>query len=88
MELPGAFTSSTQDGIQVQINNVDSCQFAPTTLDRSINPTTGEKLYRVPIVRVFGSTSTGQKVVVHVHGIYPYLFLEYTGPLSNGKFYC
>ena len=77
--------SSPQDGFQIQINNVDSYQLAPTSFDRDINPGTGQRLYSVPIIRVFGSTSTGQNVLVHIHGVYPYLYLEYNGNLSECK---
>lgn len=33
----------------------------------------------MPVIRVFGATETGQKVCAHIHGAFPYLFVEYTG---------
>ena len=35
----------------------------------------------IPIVRVFGTTETGQKVCAHIHGFFPYLYIEYNGSL-------
>jgi DNA polymerase zeta len=34
------------------------------------------------VIRVFGSTETGQKVCAHIHGAFPYLFVEYKGSLK------
>lgn len=85
MEPSSASPSTDQGVIHIQINNVDSYQHAPTPFDRTRNPTTDEQLFSVPIVRVFGSTSTGQNVMVHIHGIYPYFFIEYKGSLTDGK---
>jgi len=31
---------------------------------------------KVPIIRVYGSTPTGQRCVAHIHGIYPYLYFR------------
>ena len=30
---------------------------------------------RVPILRVFGTTAGGQKACLHIHGIFPYLYV-------------
>jgi DNA polymerase zeta len=39
------------------------------------------------VIRVFGATETGQKVCAHIHGAFPYLYVEYTGSLipDDGK---
>ena len=40
---------------------------------------------RVPVIRVFGATETGQKVCAHVHGAFPYLYIEYNEGLSPNE---
>ncbi|ODQ50587.1 hypothetical protein SAICODRAFT_61405 [Saitoella complicata NRRL Y-17804] len=73
MRLPFRFT----------LDNIDSYQNPPGPLDRNHSghdpPTV---VYpKVPIIRIFGTTEGGQKVMAHVHGVYPYLYVEYTGSL-------
>lgn len=49
---------------------------------RSPWSTDGNKLQTVPILRIFGATDRGQRVVAHVHGAFPYFFVEYKGKLN------
>ena len=44
-------------------------------LDHTKSTQSGMRLPRVPVVRLFGSTVRGQKVCMHVHRAYPYLFV-------------
>ncbi|KAL2860261.1 hypothetical protein BJX68DRAFT_81444 [Aspergillus pseudodeflectus] len=71
---------------QVRLNCVDHYQANPTEFDPPLPFTDGasEKSYRpkVPVIRIFGTTETGQKVCVHVHGAFPYLYVQYDGDLD------
>jgi DNA polymerase zeta len=74
------------DLFRVRLNCIDHYQATPTRYDpqlrNDVHPSQVSKGPKVPVVRVFGSTETGQKVCAHVHGAFPYLFVEYTGSLS------
>lgn len=71
---------------QVRLNCVDHYQANPSELDPPLPHKIGnrEKLYKpkVPVVRIFGTTETGQKICVHVHGAFPYLYVRYDGDLN------
>ena len=42
---------------------------------------TGKDRPRVSVIRVFGATQTGQKVLAHIHGAFQYTYIEYSGSL-------
>jgi len=69
----------------VRLNCVDHYQAIPTPYDpqlrRDVRASQRQNEPRVPVIRVFGSTETGQKVCAHIHGAFPYLYIEYTGSL-------
>lgn len=46
------------------------------------SPFATEDLRAVPQIRIFGATDSGQRVVAHVHGVFPYLYIEYSGKLD------
>ncbi|KAI9670771.1 MAG: DNA polymerase zeta [Caeruleum heppii] len=71
------------DVFRVRLNCVDHYQAVPTRFDPPVPlrhgapPPTDPP--RLPVIRVFGATQTGQKVCAHVHGALPYLYIEYKG---------
>jgi DNA polymerase zeta len=74
---------------RVRLNCLDHYQTSPTPLDAPVfgphatssssssSSTQKDRLPQVPVIRVFGSTETGQKVCCHIHGALPYLYLPY-----------
>ncbi|KAK3695542.1 hypothetical protein B0T22DRAFT_455554 [Podospora appendiculata] len=77
------------DVFRVRLNCVDHYQARPTRYDpqlrRDVRVSQVGKEPKVPVVRVFGSTETGQKVCAHIHGAFPYLYVEYNGGLSKAE---
>ncbi|XP_046847347.1 DNA polymerase zeta catalytic subunit-like [Xenia sp. Carnegie-2017] len=41
---------------------------------------------RVPVLRIFGSTPGGQKTCVHIHQVFPYLYIPYDGTKPTDKY--
>lgn len=74
------------DLFRVRLNYIDTYQALPTKFDpplrNNVNLLQVHREPTVPIIRVFGSTETGQKVCSHIHGAFPYLYVEYTGSLE------
>lgn len=79
------------DLFRVRLNCIDHYQATPTRYDpqlrNDVRPGQASKGPKLPVVRVFGSTETGQKVCAHIHGAFPYLYVEYEGSLvpEQGK---
>jgi DNA polymerase zeta len=74
--LPFPTTNSSQEPtLRVQINHIDHTLIHPGPLDNSSLP-------RVPVLRIYGPSSTGKKACVYVHQVYPYFFVEYSGRLK------
>jgi len=81
------------DRFRVRLNCIDHYQATPTEFDpqlpRSNGDTKEKTAPRVPVIRVFGATETGQKVCAHIHGAFPYLYIRYNGSLipDDGEIY-
>ncbi|KAI8089385.1 putative DNA polymerase zeta catalytic subunit [Halteromyces radiatus] len=70
-----------QPFISVRIVNIDHYLTEPGPYDSHYCPFSDWPLKKIPVLRIFGSTPGGQKTCVHIHQIYPYLYVPY--PLDN-----
>ncbi|CEH17017.1 probable catalytic subunit of dna polymerase zeta upr-1 [Ceraceosorus bombacis] len=69
---------------RLRLINIDHVLCDPTPYDRAtsaFNPPDQPLLRKVPVLRIFGATPQGQRVCCHVHGVFPYTYIEYTGSL-------
>ncbi|CDM31894.1 hypothetical protein CBS147339_1185 [Penicillium roqueforti] len=71
---------------RVRLNCIDHYQATASELDPPLpfrdEASETDFQPKVPVIRIFGATETGQRVCVHVHGAFPYLYIEYTGSLA------
>ena len=87
--MPNMVEDSFHRPFRFRLNCIDYYQKEPTSLYPALNPpatsTQGNEYSKVtvPIIRIFGATDSGQKVCAHIHGAFPYLYLEYNGPLDD-----
>ncbi|KGO55549.1 C4-type zinc-finger of DNA polymerase delta [Penicillium expansum] len=74
------------ESFRVRLNCIDHYQATASELDPPLpfRDEVSEKDFKpkVPVIRIFGATETGQRVCVHVHGAFPYLYIEYNGSLA------
>ena len=70
--------SQRTPALEVQLTQIDYSLNAPDVLDNTTLP-------KVPVLRVYGSSSLGQKCCLHIHQVYPYFFVEYTRKMSPGS---
>ena len=62
--------------ISVRLVVADHYMAAPVPgLDPLVSPFTGAAIKRLPVIRVFGSTVSGQRACLHLHGIFPYIYV-------------
>jgi DNA polymerase zeta len=61
--------------LRVRVNHLDHILVEPGPLDNSSQ-------HLVPIIRIYGVSSTGKKTCVHIHQVYPYFYIEYTGKVD------
>ena len=68
--------SLPQSRFSCRIVDIDSYVTSPLrNLDVTYSDFAGEVIKKVPVIRVFGATPTGQKCCLHIHGIFPYLYV-------------
>jgi len=63
---------------EVQITQIDYSLNPPDSLDNSSLP-------KVPVLRIYGASSAGKKCCLHIHQVYPYFLVEYTGKMNPGS---
>ena len=66
---PSADQKQAQE-FAVRLVSIDYYMARPTPgLDECYSELEGRAIDQVPIIRIFGSTPSGQKACVHVHGV-------------------
>ena len=71
------------DKFRLRLNCLDHYQAIPSDFDPalpshdSLVPLASRP--RLPVIRVFGATESGQKACAHIHGAFPYLYVPYDG---------
>ncbi|KAL6944923.1 hypothetical protein ACO0QE_002365 [Hanseniaspora vineae] len=71
------FLEPEEDSVfKVQLNSYDIYEIEPSKeLDANGND---EYIYeQVPVIRIYGSLSSGHNIMMHVHGVFPYMFIKY-----------
>ncbi|KAJ2492023.1 DNA polymerase zeta [Coemansia sp. RSA 2050] len=68
--------------LEVQIVNIDYCMASPTPADCALREPYNifeESLKQVPVIRIFGTTRSEQRICLHVHKVWPYMYVAYDG---------
>jgi DNA polymerase zeta len=75
----------SMETFRVRLNCIDHYQATPIDLDPPVPNGSSNRAVkdrpRVSVIRVFGATETGQKVLMHIHGAFQYCYIEYSGSL-------
>ncbi|XP_050308969.1 uncharacterized protein LOC126745256 isoform X3 [Anthonomus grandis grandis] len=65
---------------QVRIVVIDYYMSSPIPgLDLTYSEFRSSAITHVPVLRCFGSDKNGKKTCVHIHGVFPYLYIPYNG---------
>ncbi|KAJ1898132.1 DNA polymerase zeta, partial [Kickxella alabastrina] len=67
----------------VQIVSIDSYMAVPTSVDCLLWAPYNifdKPLLQVPVIRIFGTTASDQRICLHLHQIWPYIYVQYDGP--------
>ncbi|KAL4233690.1 DNA polymerase zeta catalytic subunit [Mactra antiquata] len=71
----------------VRIVSTDHYMSAPIRgLDVHYADQRSTEVKKVPVIRIFGSTPAGQKTCMHVHGVFPYLYIPYDGTVPLDRY--
>ena len=79
--------ASSQSLFSCRIVSIDSYTAPPIKdLDVCYSEFCSSAVERVPVLRIFGATPVGQKSCLHVHGVYPYIYVPCLAPDPNDKY--
>lgn len=79
-------SSLSNEQLNIQLNNYDFYMSKPTPLDRAHGISLPMNQYiRVPVIRIYGSLPSGHQVLCHIHGVLPYIFVQYNGEVSDSN---
>ncbi|CCD27317.1 DNA-directed DNA polymerase NDAI_0K01260 [Naumovozyma dairenensis CBS 421] len=79
-------SSLSADFFNIQLNDYDFYMTKPTVLDKSHGISLPlHQFNQVPVIRIYGNLPTGHQVLCHVHGVTPYIFVEYDGKLTDSS---
>lgn len=75
------------DPFRVRLNCIDHYQALPLDefdppVPLGVKRENVRERPRISVIRVFGATDTGQKVLMHIHGALQYTYIEYSGSLA------
>ncbi|KAF5278629.1 hypothetical protein FQA39_LY00671 [Lamprigera yunnana] len=71
----------------VRIFNVDFYMAAPIEgLDPLYSDFRGSSINNVPVIRIFGASEAGYKTCLHIHSVFPYLYIPHDGTEEVGSF--
>ncbi|GMY18883.1 DNA polymerase zeta catalytic subunit-like [Fagus crenata] len=71
-----ADTQADSNVFRVRIVSINYYMAAPISgLDFCYSSFQGGKVNEVPVIRIYGSTPTGQKTCLHIHKVLPYLYV-------------
>ncbi|KAI9466500.1 hypothetical protein BX667DRAFT_273039 [Coemansia mojavensis] len=79
----GGVDISRASALDIQIIAIESYTVSPTSADCVLNKPFNiyqTPLTAVPVIRVFGTTRNGQRICLHMHQVWPYMYVRYTGP--------
>jgi DNA polymerase zeta len=69
--------------LRMRLSAIDFVQsYDHSPFDNRRSPFSKGPLRSVPTIRIFGATDKGQRVVAHVHGVLPYVYVKYEGALD------
>ncbi|GAA5834931.1 hypothetical protein JCM11251_002064 [Rhodosporidiobolus azoricus] len=66
--------------IRFRLSHIDDIMsYDDSEFDNRLTPFSDKPLHAVPVIRVFGATDRGQRACVHIHGVFPYVYIDYKG---------